>query len=363
MKTIRTVLMLSALAMYAGFAAEENEVTLKVGDKAPALAVGKWVQGDPVEEFESGKAYIVEFWATWCGPCRVSIPHLNEIHEKFKGKGLIVIGQDCLENKEAEVVKFVKKMGDDMTYRVALDNFTGTKKGKMAETWMDAAGQRGIPSAFLVDKNSRIAWIGHPMGLKETVIEKVLDGSFDIAKAAKEYAERQKVEAQMGELQREFSKSQRNKDWDAAEAALKKMETLNTGDENESLNLAGARLTVKFGKKDYESAYKLARELSDAHKDNAAVQNYLAWMIATDPGIEQRDLDLAEMIANRANNASNGKDAAILDTVARVLFMKDKKEEAIRMQQKAVDLADGSAKKGLQKTLDSYKAGKLPSDE
>ena len=43
--------------------------------------------------------------------------------------------------------------------------------------------------------------------------------------------------------------------------------------------------------------------------------------------------------------------------------MKDKKEEAIRMQQKAVDLADGSAKKGLQKTLDSYKAGKLPADE
>ena len=362
MKTIRTVLMLSALAVYAGFAAEENEVTVKVGDKAPALTVGKWVQGDPVEEFESGKAYIVEFWATWCGPCRVSIPHLNKIHEKFRGKGLIVIGQDCLENKEAEVVKFVKKMGDEMTYRVALDNLTHSKKGKMAETWMDAAGQRGIPAAFLVDKNSRIAWIGHPMSLKETVIEKVLDGSFDIAQAAKDYAERQKIEAQMNELQREFSKSQRNKDWDAAEATLDKMKTL-AGDESESLNIAGARLTVKFGKKDYESAYKLARELSDAHQDNAMIQNHLAWTIATDPGIEQRDLDLAEMISNRANKASKGKDAAILDTVARVLFMKDKKEEAIRTQQRAVDLADGSAKKSLQKTLDSYKAGKLPSDE
>src|SRR5437868_10688794 len=85
------------------------EATLKVGDPAPKLQVGKWVQGDPVKEFAKDKVYIVEFWATWCGPCRVSIPHLNEIHNKYKGKGLIVIGQDCWEQDEDEVPKFVKQ--------------------------------------------------------------------------------------------------------------------------------------------------------------------------------------------------------------------------------------------------------------
>lgn len=159
------------------------EPTLKVGDPAPKLQTGKWVQGDPVKDFEKGKAYIVEFWATWCGPCRATIPHLNEVYTKFKDKGLVVIGQNCWEQDEDLVAPFVKKMGSDMTYRVALDNKTSDEKGKMAQTWMAAAGRKGIPSAFLVDKKGVIAWIGHPMELKDQMIEDVLAGKTLVSKA------------------------------------------------------------------------------------------------------------------------------------------------------------------------------------
>src|SRR5512137_1917923 len=109
--------------------------TLKVGDPAPKLQTGKWIQGEPVKNFEKGKAYIVEFWATWCPPCRASIPHLNEIYQKYKDKGLVVIGQDCSERDDSVVAPFVKKMGDKMTYRVALDDKSGEKTGQMAKTW------------------------------------------------------------------------------------------------------------------------------------------------------------------------------------------------------------------------------------
>src|SRR5437660_9718417 len=139
------------------------ETTLKVGDPAPKLQTGKWVQGDPVKEFAKDKAYIVEFWATWCGPCRVSIPHLNEIHNKYKDKSLVVIGQDCWERDDNLVESFVKTMGEKMTYRVALDDKEGNEKGQMAKSWMAAAGRNGIPSAFLVDTKGRVVWMGHPM--------------------------------------------------------------------------------------------------------------------------------------------------------------------------------------------------------
>ena len=177
MKTEQLKLGAALLALTAGMTlALAAEPTLKVGDPAPKLQTGKWVQGEPVKDFAKGKAYIVEFWATWCPPCRASIPHLNETYTKFKDKGLIVIGLDCWERDESLVAPFVKKMGDKMTYRVALDDKASDKKGQMAKTWMEAAGRDGIPSAFLVNTKGTIAWIGHPMELKEETIEDALAG-------------------------------------------------------------------------------------------------------------------------------------------------------------------------------------------
>lgn len=146
--------------------------------------------------FEPGKAYIVEFWATWCGPCRTSIPHLNELAEKVKDQGVVVIGQDVWENDESLVAPFVKNMGDKMTYRVAMDDKSSQTKGAMAETWMTAAGRHGIPSAFVVNKQGKIAWMGHPMQLNETLLGTVIAADYDLSKAAESYAQLQKASEQ-----------------------------------------------------------------------------------------------------------------------------------------------------------------------
>ncbi|HVU64861.1 MAG TPA: TlpA disulfide reductase family protein [Phycisphaerales bacterium] len=59
---------------------------LIVGDPAPSLSIEKWIKGEPVTSFEKGKVYVVEFWATWCGPCKASMPHITDLQKQYKGK-------------------------------------------------------------------------------------------------------------------------------------------------------------------------------------------------------------------------------------------------------------------------------------
>jgi tetratricopeptide (TPR) repeat protein len=343
------------LALVSGAALFATEPTVKVGDPAPKLQNGKWVQGDPVTGFDRDKAYIVEFWATWCGPCRASIPHLNEIYVKYKDKGLVVVGQDCWEQDDGLVAPFVKKMGDNMTYRVALDDKKTDEKGVMSQTWMAAAGRNGIPSAFLIGKDGRVAWIGHPMELKESVIDDVLAGKYDTDKAAADYARQLGNQGRLDALWQDYNSARRNKKWDEALAKIDDIEKLTP--EDQRFELGESRFSMLLGKKDYDAAFKLAEQISDAQPGNSGVQNDLAWTLVSDVTIEKPDLALAEKIATRAVDASKSKDADILDTLACALFMEGKQDRAIAVEEQAAGLAEGGRKQEYEKTLESYKKG------
>src|SRR5215210_230171 len=100
---VRSILITVALALVlspvraAAAPATQPGPTLKWGDTAPPLKVSKWLKGTPVERFEPGKTYVVEFWATWCGPCKAAMPHLSELAKKYEGKATF-IGVDVWEN-------------------------------------------------------------------------------------------------------------------------------------------------------------------------------------------------------------------------------------------------------------------------
>jgi tetratricopeptide (TPR) repeat protein len=196
------------------------------------------------------------------------------------------------------------------------------------------------------------------MELKDKLIEDVLAGKFDIAKAASDYATQQKNEVQLGALWEGVNRAMQKKEWDTALEKLAEMEKLASDVQRDSLNFT--RFRILLARKDYPAAYKLASAMSDGSLDDARLQNEIAWKIVSDPTIEQPDLVLAQKIATRANDASKGEDSAFLDTLARVLFMRGKKSEAIEYQEKAVRLAGGGLKEQLQKTLDRYKKGELP---
>ncbi len=117
MKTISAVA-LSALGL---FTVATFAMAAELGDPAPPLQISEWVKGGPVKLADGkGKTiYVIEFWATWCPPCRASIPHLTELQKKFKDKGVVFVG--ISNEKLATVKKFVKQMGDKMDYVVAID--------------------------------------------------------------------------------------------------------------------------------------------------------------------------------------------------------------------------------------------------
>jgi tetratricopeptide (TPR) repeat protein len=247
-----------------------------------------------------------------------------------------------------------------MTYRVALDDKSKDEKGAMASTWMDAADQHGIPTAFVVNKEGRIAWIGHPMTMKEQLWDDVLNNRYDMAKAIADYEKAQETQKQMSELSRRLNTAMRDKQWGDAEAALKEIEKANP---ESSLNVQAMRFEILLQQKDYDKAYAMAKSISEAHPDVAPLQNRLAWTLVARPGLEKRDTALAETIALRANKAAGEKDPAILDTLARAQFMNGKKEEAAATEKKAMDLADAEQQSEYKKTLQSYQSGKLPDAE
>ena len=152
--------------------------SLKVGDVAPAFKVTEWFKGDAVT-IDDSKTYIIECWATWCGPCIKAFPHLSDIAKANKDK-ITVIGVNVWERKSSEEVKaFVEKQGDNMSYLVAAD---GDKV--IANDWLKAAGQNGIPCAFVVRKG-KVNWIGHPSQLKQDLLDSILNDTFDVAAYAK----------------------------------------------------------------------------------------------------------------------------------------------------------------------------------
>jgi thiol-disulfide isomerase/thioredoxin len=157
MKT-KLLIPVAALAAVAGLALLHARATKdNVGTQLPELKLTYLGKTPDIV----GKPLIVEFWATWCPPCRSSIPHLNELYTKFHPKGLEAVG---ITKEGAKVVKTFQE-SVPMDYPVGLDE---------SGTFSQSFGITGIPHAMLVDKTGKIVWEGHPMQLQETQIEELL---------------------------------------------------------------------------------------------------------------------------------------------------------------------------------------------
>lgn len=330
--------------------------TLSVGDSAPSIAVKKFVKGTPVTSFQKGKLYVVEFWATWCGPCKVSIPHLTELQKKYKD--VTFIGVSVFEQSQTGVEPFVKSMGDKMDYRVALDSIPEGKNGQggvMATTWMEAAEQPGIPTAFVVDKEGKLAWIGHPMAMEEP-LKKIVAGKWDLKAAAAEAIDEHASQEALQKLGAAINPLMQKKDYagalallDAAIAKTPKIET--------TIASVRVNLLISAGKEADACTY-MSKLVDTSYKDNAQGLNELAWGIVNPANPQKASAPLLEVAlkaAIRGDSVSGSKDPSIADTLAVAYFANGKKDLAISTEQRAIKLCtDANMAADLKKNLATF---------
>jgi thiol-disulfide isomerase/thioredoxin len=358
---LRSLLCAAALFVAAGPAVSFGQdapkaptVTLKVGDPAPALDVGKWVQGGPINGIEKGKVHVVEFWATWCGPCRATIPHLNELSKKHPE--VVFIGVDIWERDEKLVEPFIKQMGDKMTYPVVLDNKEKLQRGAMAVNWMQAAGQNGIPCSFIVGKDGNISWIGHPATMDKP-LEQVIAGTFDVkAEAARQAAEQAAEDA----FNAKVSPLVKAKKYADAAAAIDEISKDNA-DLAKRYRMTKASLLARG--ENLEGSYGVLDQIAGEKDVEARQLASLAYNVAVSPMYAaKRDLDRATKWADTAVEKAGGKDYVTLMVQARVAAVKGDWDKAVAAQTKAVDAAEeGATKTQATKALEDYKQKKLPS--
>lgn len=159
MKRIAAFLVMSAFVVFfTGFSAE------KTPKKAPNFSL-KTADGTVIDLSRlKGKTVVVNFWATWCGPCRAEIPAFLEVYAKYKSKGLEIVGISLDQGGWSEVTPFVKKF--NIVYPVVIGD------DKIAKQY---GGIDAIPATFIVDKNGLIV-NQHVGSMKKEDLENLIKG-------------------------------------------------------------------------------------------------------------------------------------------------------------------------------------------
>lgn len=361
-------------------AQDDDAPKMTIGTKAPNLDVEHWVSDDDgryehVTKFEKGKVYIVEFWATWCGPCIAQMPHIAETQKKFSDKGVqfISISDEDIETVEEFLEKTVRGDDEERTYGELTNTYcltTDPDKSVMKDYFV-AAGRTGIPCAFIVGKTGLIEWIGHP-GRMDKPIKQIVDDEWDRDVYLVEYKKEQEARAKQVKQQRLMARARR--------AIMQKMQD---GEEEEAIKLIGDMINdeeYEFAKgmlssqrlqlmimTGHEDAASALQTFTEENSKNSMALNEVAWGIYERheaKGDVSNDVLEAAKAAAEAAVKAEPESGAILDTLAHYIYLVDKDlDKAIETQKKAVKYAgtqEADIKPFLDQLLKEKKSGKAP---
>lgn len=299
---------------------------LDIGSPAPSLAGVTLVKGEAIHPLDSGSLSVVEFWATWCGPCLTTIPHLTAMQQAHPDIQVIGLSDEDV----ATVTPFVEDQGATMNYRV------GIADPATYQAWMD--GVQGIPHAVLVSGEGTVLWMGHPMGL-EPVLTAALSGTLNVDHLKQVAAAEKDLEQAL---------TGRSPDLPRAHGALAQILALDPVHER------AIRLSIAIAKHEGDAdAVGAVLAAIPIDRLSPILANGLAWEQAIETDLAYRHLDHALAFIGYALQ-HDPDNAAFIDTHARLLYALGLLDQAIAEQERACATEPGEPT--LQATLEAYRA-------
>ena len=346
--------------------------SLTIGSPAPALDIEYWVQDgngffQPVTKFEEGKAYVVEFWATWCGPCIASMPHLASLQDAYRGRGvqIVSISDEPLKtvkaflDREAEMGEGEKKTFGEITSAYSL---TTDPDRTAYAAYMEASEQQGIPTAFIVGKDSKIEWIGHPMEM-DGPLEQVVTDSWDRDAFAKMY----EAERKFNDVLQQISTLAGTGKFDEALEIINREMKSDIPEEirNRWVQIK-ERVKLSAGMIDEDVVAFFKDQLAQSKGQGTDVAR-IAWTLYQ-ASLEVKGLDklLAvsiDALKEEVANADKDSTPVVLDTLAHLYEATGDINAAIETQQSAVDATEGRTQQRLSRYLDELKETQATASE
>ena len=271
--------------------ASGSRLGAQVGDPAPPLKAKEWIQGQPVEIKAGTNIYVLEIFTSTSSASRASTTNLNAIRKRFKDRGVVVVGvSDELPEK---IKEFVAQAKPPVDYAIAADDQHQTSRSYMLPVW-----QRGVPYAFVVGKDGKLLWHGHPMGELENVLEQITTGRYD---------------------------TERKRKADAA------------GNQMRQYLILARRGDVRAG--------LVGRRLLSLRADDVPLLCDLAFQVMTDPQIAKRDISLAGQALDQAEKLAPTNATRVATARAIWLFETGNQEDGLARARQALASAKDAREK------------------
>ncbi len=337
------LLSIAAVFVSGVFAAQSAHADLRVGDLAPEFTMNEWLKGAP-ETLAAGKGktiYVLDFWATWCMPCIQGIPHLNELQERYRDKGVVIVGVTgpVRGQQLSQVKQFMAQRGSAISFSIAWD-----QSNKMWSNYLDGVGANGIPYMMIIDKNSRIAWHGYPSPNMDRVLDELVAGTFDVAKEAK----RAENETKIDKLLPKYRPLASSGNWEGAIGVLDEALVI---DPTRADILTEAYLLHRRKVGDETKLRNWVTKFLETHGKDADALLAMATMLQSLEAYADRLPDMMLRAAQEGYKASGGNQAAAMRVLAIATYRVGNLDEAIRLQIKAHELANDSQKPGFENLL------------